>query len=163
MGDKMKKILSVFILCLFSIPLMAQSFALSETQHGTNREFTWYASSVDSGSTTGGIFELNKYDGSLASYPLGFYISIDTLAGNDEIIGIYIQGKYAGGNWVTVDTLMASDTLNANHSGFVNAKGVANLNAGAWVFPQYRPRIVISSADGNTCAVRLGMYAYKED
>ena len=161
MGDKMLK--KVIILLLISIPLMAQSFAVSETIYGNNHEWVYYVSSVDSGSTSGSIIELNRYDGNLASYPMGYYLDIDTLTANDEIIAIYIQGKFAGGNWVNVDTLLASDTLNANHAGYEDIKGETDFGAANWVFPQYRPLIVISSSSDNTCAVRLGLYAYKED
>lgn len=163
MGDKMKKILSVILFSLISIPLFAQSFAVSESIYGNNHEWVYYIAAADSGSISGAAIRLNRYDGNLASYPMGYYLDIDTLSANDEIIGIYIQGKFAGGNWVNVDTLLASDTLNANHSGFEDVKGETDFNAQHWVYPEYRPVIVISSASGNTCAVRLGLYAYKED
>lgn len=160
MGDKMKKII---ILLLFSVPLMAQSFAVSETMYGTNHEWVWYVSSVDSGTTSGSIIELNRYDGNLASYPMGYYLDIDTLTANDEIIAVYIQGKMSGGSWINVDTLLASDTLNANHAGYEDLKGETTFNTEHWVYPQYRPVIVISSSSDNPCAVRLGLYAYRED
>ena len=142
---------------------MAQSFAVTETVYGTNHEWVYYIAAADSGSTSGAILELNRYDGNLASYPLGYYLDIDTLSGNDEIIAVYMQGKFSGGNWVTIDTVLAADTINANHAGYEDVKGVLDLNGASWMFPQVRPQIVISSSDGNTCSVRLGLYAYKED
>lgn len=160
----MKKILSIILLSLISIPLLGQSFSATETPYGTDMNWSYYISAADSNSgISGTIIELNKYDANLASYPLGYYLNIDTLSASGEIIAIYMQGKMSNGGWVNVDTILAADTLNSNHSGYVNVKGVLNLNASSYVFPMYRPNIVMSGADGNTCSVRLELYAYKED
>ena len=157
----MKKIILILLfICGISY---AQTFKATEYSWGNDMEFSYYATGIDSGQTSGTIISLDKYDGQLASYPAGYYLTIDTLTANDEIIGIYIQGKASGGSWVNVDTVLVSDTLNAAHAGFTNLKGRLNLNAASWVFPQYRPNIVITSASSNTCAVRLNLYFYKRD
>lgn len=155
----MKKL--IIILALAGLAY-GQSFSLSEYAHGVDKEFYWVINSVDSGSTSGGVIYLNQFDSALETYPLGYELEFDTLTAGDEIIAVYIEGKSTNGQWSIVDTVFASDTLNANLSSF-NPDGVLDLNASTQVLPMYRPKIVISSASGNPCKVELSIYAYKRD
>ena len=141
----------------------AQSFSATEYTQGNTQEWDYYIAAADSGNTSGTIIKLNEYDGALTTYPLAYYLTIDTLSASGEILAVYIEGKMSTGSWVTVDTVLAVDTLNAAHAGYTDLKGVLDLNGSSWVFPNYRPKIVMTGASSNTCSVRLNLYAYKED
>lgn len=163
------------ILFLVLIPLVAfgQTIKLTEYQYGVDKEFYFVGAALDSGIYATETIQLNDFDASLNDYPLGYYLVIDTLtsASNYEIIGIFVQGKMNQGSWVNVDTVLASDTLNASHSlasaGFI-AKGVLNLNTYAFPFPEYRFRVIALHRKtyptiANSFSVKLSVYGYKRD
>ena len=153
---------------LLSVPLLAQSFALQSgypKQYGDGLEWYFVATAQDSGDISSAYLDLSAFDADFDSYPLAYDLYIDTLSANDEIIGIYVQGISGRNVIVTVDTVLAVDTLNGSHSGLTAsaAKGVLNLNHSGWVFPRYRFLIDANHDSGNTYTVQLSIYAYKRD
>jgi hypothetical protein len=157
----------IFVLLLFCAPLFSQTFALQPgypIQYGGGYEFYFKATAVDSGDHgTQVIAEITDFDGNLSSYPWAYYVQIDTLSANDEIIGVYLQGKTAIGNWTDLDTLLAPDTVNGSHTGLSSliAKGTLNLNG--WRAPQYRVQARSTHDSGNTFTIETSIYCYKRE
>lgn len=158
----------IILFMFMTVPLLAQSFALQSgypKQYGDGLEFYFVATAQDSGNISSNIMDLSSFDADFATYPFGVDLYIDTLSANDEIIGIYVQGKSARGSWVNVDTLVASDTLNGSHSGLTASalSTISDFGDAYWRFPQYRFLISATHADGNDYTVKLSLYAYKRD
>src|SRR5574338_1637968 len=84
-------------------------------------ELYFVATAVDSGSNPSASFkdvfnDWLRYSVDLTTYDVGYEYSLDTLAADGEIMGIFIEGKSSIGTWNKVDTLLAVDTLNSSHS-----------------------------------------------
>lgn len=162
----MKKIL---FLVLIPFLISAQTMRLTEYNRGADKEFYFYLASVDSGVYNSSAIELNQFDDDFANYPLGYYLVLDTLtndASNTEIVGVYIQGNFENGDWVNVDTVLAADTLNGDHSlaaATFKAKGILDLNGSLYMFPKYRVRVEGTHSLGNEYLFKLSLYAYKRD
>ena len=149
----------ILLFLLFAALSFAQTISVTELQRGSDMEY-YFTGVCDSGTVTSGAIKLNKYDASLASYPLGYSLVFDTLAASGEITAVYVEGKGYAGAYTIVDTIFAADTLEA---GGLSFNGVASLNTNLAVYPEYRISVETSTAKGNTFRIKLSLYAYKED
>jgi len=170
------KYIIVFLLLTFSV--LAQGFAdssptpdepgastFSGPKHwGDGIEYYFIATAQDSGDISSNIMtEILDYDNDLTNYPWAFELTVDTLAANDEIIAVYLQGKTGVGTWFNLDTLVAEDTINGSHTGLTNLRAAGTLDCNSSRAPQYRLLIDASHDSGNTYSVSCSIYAYKRD
>lgn len=159
------KYLIVFMLLTFTV--LAQSFALQSgypKYWGDGIEYYFVATAQDSGDISSNIMtHLVDFDADFTSYPLAYEIVVDTLAANDEIIAVYLQGKTGYGTWFNLDTLVAEDTINGSHTGLTSLRAAGTLNCNSNRAPEYRLLIDASHASGNTYTVNCSIYAYKRD
>lgn len=154
----MKKIL---FLLLFPVLVFAQTISLSSTNYGEDVEHYFYAASCDSGTTTSGIFQLDKFNSDLESYPLSFYLYVaENSSSYNPILAVYLEGRNRIGTWNVVDTLYTQDTVTSN----ITAKGLLTLNASTHgVYPEYRIKSVATTGLGKTFLLKSVIYAYKRD
>lgn len=165
----MKKLL-FFLLVPF---LMYSQTVDTYELHGNNGlELYFVGTAMDSGSNVSASFAdiypdwLDYFQGiDFETYEIGYEYSLDTLAANDEILGIFIQGKSNVGTWNTVDTLLATDTLNAAHAGLtgygITTFGVERDGS----FPEYRVFFDCTgfTASSNTFTGKLSLYLRKRN
>ena len=149
-------------LIILSTSLYAQSFKMTQYDWGDGIEYKWTINDADSGTTSGDIINLSEFNDDFANYPLGYWLDI-TDADTNVIIKVEMQGKFTGGAWSVVETVLAADTLNAAHADYTDLIGVIDLDYASYKCPQYRPLITITSADGKTCDVQFNVFAYKRD
>lgn len=175
--------MKLLLFLLIPFVMFSQTFKMTEYQHGSDLELYFVASNIDSGIVASGEFKLNQFDNFLGaktitstddsstygttttilpSAGLAYYYELDTLAANDEIVSFYVQGKFTNGTWATIDTILASDTLNASHAGLTGA-GFVDLDANDCIYPLYRVCVEGLHDLGNTYTAKLSLYAYKRD
>lgn len=169
----MKEIkMKILFFLLIPFLLFAQTVDSYELHGNNGLELYFYGASMDSGANVTASFQdiypdwLDYFQGvDLATYDIGYEYELDTLAANDEILGIFIQGKSNVGTWNTIDTLLATDTLNASHSG-LTGYGLTTFGATTYgSFPEYRVYFDCTgfTASGNTFTGKLSLYLRTRD
>jgi len=149
--------------------LMYAQITTDFTKYGTNGiELQFTGTAIDSGANNSTAFsniltEWVEYNIDWNTYDIGYEFELDTLTANDEIVGIYIQGKSFIGTWNDVDTLLASDTLNAAHAG-LTGYGLTQFNQNdICSFPDYRVAFTATHDDGNSFTAKLSLYLRKKN
>jgi len=160
----------ILIVILFLVPLYAQTVDTYELHGNQGLELTFTGTAMDSGANYTASFKdvyadwLDYWQGiDISTYDVGYEYSLDTLAANDEILGIFVQGLSNVGTWTNVDTLLATDTLNASHSG-LTAFGLTQFNVDdIGSFPEYRIFFDATgfTASANTFTATLSLYLRK--
>lgn len=139
--------------------------------HGNNGlELYFVATAVDSGSHASASFKDVYNDWiahglDLTTYDVGYEYSLDTLAADGEIMGIYIEGKSNIGTWNKVDTLLAVDTLKTGHAGYTGY-GLTQFNQDDYgSFPEYRVHFDATASDstGNTFTGKVSLFFRKRN
>ena len=163
----MKKLIEILFLL---VPFMVYSQTVVETQYDAGVEYYMYITSSDSGDVTFTFpSSINAFDDDFTSNPIAYAIKIDTLVADgvatQEIIGVYIQGYRVDG-WANIDTVLASDTLNASHSlasATFYGTGLIDMGETITKYSQLRVQVVNSAALGGKYAFYGRFYAYKRD
>lgn len=145
----------ILFLFLF-IGLNAQELTKQEFLHNSDKEFYFEGNSLDSGTVTSSYFDLTDYNGnSFISYPLSYVYQADTVSGQ-AIFSLILEKKFTKHDAIAIDTIVVSDTAS---TGLVS--GTIDFNNSK--APQYRIKVVASSALGTTFNLKLTLFAYKEE
>jgi hypothetical protein len=166
----MKKLIGILFLL---VPFMYSQTVDSYELHGNQGlELYFYGAAMDSGANYTASFEdvypdwLDYWQGvDIATYSVGYEYFLDTLTANDEILGIFIQGRSNINTWTTIDTILATDTLNASHAG-LTGKGLTKFNVDhQYSFPEYRVFFDCTgfTASANTFTGKLSLYLRKRN
>lgn len=167
----MKRLIEILFL-LVPFVMYSQTVDTYELHGNQGLELYFVGTAMDSGSNVSASFGdiypdwLDYFQGiDLVTYDIGYQYSLDTLAANDEVLGIFIQGRTNIGTWTSIDTILAKDTLNASHAG-LTGKGLTSFGISTYgSFPEYRVYFDCTSftASGNTFTGKLSLYLRKRN
>lgn len=164
------KTMKILLFLLIPFLMYAQTVDTYELHGNNGLELYFVATGIDSGSNPSASFvdiftDWREYRLDLTTYDVGYEFTLDTLTVGGEIMGIYIEGKSNIGTWNKVDTLLAADTLNADHAGFTGY-GLTTFGQGTYgSFPEYRINFDASDSDstGNTFTGKASLFFRKRN